>query len=121
MRDRDIVVLKKVLRYSDEIDGTIARFDLDFNKFKSDYVVKNAIAMCVLQIGELAGKLTEEFKSAYGEMPWRDIISIRNRAAHAYESIDVEILWGIAVKNIPELKKYCEKILKEWEMLRREG
>ena len=113
MKNRDIVILKKVVQYSDEISGTIMRFDLDFDKFKNDYVMKNAIAMCILQVGELAGKLTDEFRATYNKMPWRNIIAMRNRAAHAYESTDVEILWGIAVNNIPELKVYCESILKE--------
>lgn len=71
--------------------------------------------MCLLQIGELAGKLTDEFKAEYGKMPWRDIISIRNRAAHAYESVDVEILWNIAVINIPDLKSYCESIIEKMQ------
>lgn len=75
--------------------------------------MKNAISMCLLQIGELTGKLTDEFKTEYDEMPWRDIVSIRNRAAHAYGSIDTEILWKIAESDILKLKKYCEKLLKE--------
>lgn len=69
--------------------------------------------MCVLQIGELSGKLTDEFKSIYNKMPWYDIISMRNRTAHAYERVDMEILWKIATTNIPELKSYCENILKK--------
>lgn len=115
MKDRDAAVLKKVLQYSNEIEGTIARFELDYNKFRNDYVVKNAISKCVLQIGELAGKLSDEFKLENDKMPWRDIISIRNRAAHAYESMDMDILWGIALDNIPQLKTYCENILKAWD------
>jgi len=84
---------------------------LDYEKFKSDYVIKNAISMCVLQIGELAGKLTDGFKTSYNEMPWRDIIAIRHRMAHAYENVDLELLWKTALNNIPELKVYCEKII----------
>lgn len=113
MRDRDITVLKKIIQYADEIGGTITRFNLDLNKFKADYVVKNAISMCVLQIGELVGTLTDDVKTKYNKMPWRDIVSIRNRAAHGYGSVDWEILWNIAVNNIPELKAYCNGIIKE--------
>ena len=111
MRDRDIVVLKRIIQYSDEIEGTIASLELTFNKFIDDYIAKNAIAMCILQIGEITGKLTDEFKLKYNNMPWRDIISVRNKVAHAYESFDLEILWGLATNQIPELKAYCEKIL----------
>ena len=111
MNDRDITVLKRIVQYADEIDGTLSRFSLEFDKFKADYVVKNAISMCVLQIGELVGKLSGELKAEYNKMPWRDIVSIRNRAAHAYGSIDVEILWDIAVNNVPELRAYCVAII----------
>ena len=113
MKDRDISILIKIVQYSDEISGTISRFELDLDKFKKDYVVRNAISMSVLQIGELAGKLTEDFRLTYNKMPWRDIRALRNIAAHAYGSIDFEILWGVATVNVPELKKYCEKIVKE--------
>jgi len=113
MKDRDIIILRKIIQYADEIGGTIKRFDLDFDKFKNDYVVKNAISMCVLQIGELAGNLTEELKEKYDVMPWRTIISIRNRAAHAYGTVDWDIFWNIAINNIPELKTYCACIINE--------
>ena len=115
MRDRDITVLMKIVQYADEISGTISRFELDIDKFKSDYVVKNAIAMCVLQIGELANNLTSEFRLEHDKTPWRDIVSMRNRAAHAYSSMDMEVLWSIASVNIPELKSYCESIIAEKE------
>ena len=111
MKDRDITILKRIVQYADEINGTIIRFDLDIDKLKSDYVFKNAIAMCLLQIGELVVNLSDEFKSEYDKMPWRDIISVRNRAAHTYFSIDMEILWGIAIQDIPDLKDYCADII----------
>ncbi|MDR0460955.1 MAG: DUF86 domain-containing protein [Nitrososphaerota archaeon] len=111
--DRNIVILNKIIKYADQINKTIARFNLDYDKFENDYVMKNAISMCLLQIGELAGKLTDEFKTEYNQMPWRDIISIRNRVAHNYGNMDTKILWDIATKDIPELKKYCETITKK--------
>ena len=113
MKDRDISILWKIVDYANEIEGTIIRFELDLNKFENDYVVKNAISMCLLQIGELVGKLTDEFKLKYSKMEWRDIVSIRNRAAHTYGSMDIEILWNIAESDVPKLKCYCESIIEE--------
>ena len=74
MKDRDVVVLRKIIQYADEISGTVSRFELDCHKFADDYVVRNAISMCLLQIGELVNNLTEEFKAEYSKIPWRDII-----------------------------------------------
>lgn len=116
MNDRDVIILRKIIQYSREINETITRFNLNFHKFTNDHVVKNAIAMCILQIGELSGKLSDEFKESYNKMPWRDIIAMRNRAAHTYESVDMEIIWNTVINKIPELKSYCESIIKEKEM-----
>ena len=113
MNDRDIVSLKLIIKYCDEIIGTVERFELNYNNFIDDYVTKNAINMCILQIGEVSGRLTDEFKLANTKMPWRAIIAMRNRTAHAYDEIDMEIVWEIVENNIPELKLYCENILNE--------
>ena len=115
MNDRDVTVLEKILKYIDEINGTVSRFELDFDKFKNDFVMKNAISMCLLQIGELVVNLTDEFKIEHSKMPWREIVAVRNRAAHGYGSIDMEVIWDIVTINIPELKQYCENIMEEKE------
>ena len=73
-----------MIQYADEIALTIERYNLDFEKFKEDFVVKNAIAMCILQIGELVGKLSDDFKKRHSTMPWKEIKSMRNVAAHNY-------------------------------------
>jgi len=114
MRDRDITILMKIVQYTDEIDGTISRFSLDLNKLKSDYVAKNAIAMCILQIGELVTKLTDEFKKNHTGVPWKDIIGMRTIAAHRYGSIDLEMLWTTVTDRVPELRDYCESIIESY-------
>lgn len=113
MRDRNIVVLKKIIKYSEEIAETIRILDLDLVKFRENFIAKNAISMCVLQIGELAGKLSDEFRATYSETPWQYVVAVRNRAAHAYETINIDVLWDIASNDIPELKESCEKIILE--------
>jgi uncharacterized protein with HEPN domain len=113
MKNRNILVLKKIIQYSKEIEDMIIKYDVDFDKYQNENMIKYAISMCILQIGELANKFTEEFKKTYDKMPWRNIIAVRNRAVHAYEYTDISVLWGIAVNRIPELKEYCEEILKE--------
>lgn len=92
MSNKDIIILKKIIQYADEIKATIDRYNLSAEIFASDFVVKNAIAMCVLQIGKLVGKLSDEFKAENNQMPWRDIKAMRNIAAHNYGEIDVDIL-----------------------------
>lgn len=111
MSSRDELVLKKIIQYSDEISLTISRFSLTIESFTADFVVRNAISMCILQIGELVGKLSDEFKEVNNAMPWREIKAMRNIAAHNYGEIDIDILWETATSDIPALKEYCKKFV----------
>ena len=111
MNTRDEVVLKKIIQYSDEISETISRFNLTHESFTEDFVARNAIAMCILHIGELVGKLSARFKAENSAMPWREIKTMRNIAAHNYGEIDIDILWETATGDIPDLKEYCQKFI----------
>lgn len=75
------------------------------------FIARNAISMCILQIGELVGKLTEEFKTLNDAMPWREIKAMRNIAAHNYGEIDIDILWETAIHDVPSLAEYCKSLI----------
>ena len=111
MSSRDIIILKKIVQYSNEISETISRFSLTQQLFANDFIARNAISMCILQIGELVSKLTDEFKTVNNKMPWHEIKAMRNIAAHNYGEIDIDILWETAADDIPLLKAYCESFL----------
>ena len=63
--------------------------------------------MCLLQIGELAGHLTEAYRTAHPEMPWRQIRALRNIIAHSYGSVDAQTAWEIVKDDIPILRDHC--------------
>ena len=77
--------------------------------FASDTVYQNAVALCLLQIGELAGHLSESYRAAHPAIPWRQIKALRNIIAHNYGSVDAETAWEIVQEDIPALRRYCEK------------
>lgn len=111
MSNRDELILKKIIQYSDEIKETLDRFHLTYDSFAEDFVARHAISMCILQIGELVGKLSDDFKDENNAMSWKEIKAMRNIAAHNYGEIDIEILWETATADIPDLKAYCEQCL----------
>jgi uncharacterized protein with HEPN domain len=117
--DRNIAILKKMVQYCDEISHAKKRFGESLEKLKSDTEYKNAVAMDILQIGELTTHLTSEFRSEYSEQPWQDINGMRNIAAHHYGSFDVDILWNTINTRVPELREYCIKVLAELQVKRR--
>ena len=74
----------------------------------------SAVTMCILQIGELAGGLTDEFRDGTKEkMQWSLIRGMRNWAAHSYKEMDNEIIWDTISNSIPLLMEFCAEILEQ--------
>lgn len=111
--DRNKDTLRHIVSYCVQIEQTVARFGNDYALFAEDPIYRNAAALCILQIGELVGKLTEEFRAAHPGVPWRQIKAMRNIVAHSYGSVDPETSWEIVSCDIPVLKQYCCEILEE--------
>ena len=111
--DRNSSILQHIISYCEQIETTMARFGTDEQVFYKDLIYRNAVALCILQIGELVGKLSEEFRSDHSAVPWRQIKAMRNIVAHSYGSVNAEITWEIITTDIPELKRYCERVLSD--------
>ena len=58
MNKSDIEILKKILNYGEQIEEANRQFDTQRQSFEENSVYRNAVAMCVLQIGELAKHLS---------------------------------------------------------------
>ena len=68
----------------------------------------NAVAMSLLQIGELTKNFSDEFIEATKEqIPWKEIRGLRNIVAHGYDSLDKETIWTVANNEVSELKDFC--------------
>lgn len=111
--NRDAEILKRIIKYCDEINLAVTRFGNDFNIFKEDVLYMNACALCLLQIGELVNHLSTDFKESSLEIPWRKIKGMRNVVAHKYGSLNAEITWEAIISDVPELKSKCMKILSQ--------
>jgi len=109
--NRNIDIINRIINYCNEIEEANLEFEESFENLKNKSTYKNAVAMCILQIGELTSYLSDDFKAAYPDMPWQDIKKMRNIAAHRYGSFDLEILWDTIVNDIPALYDYCKKIM----------
>jgi uncharacterized protein with HEPN domain len=61
-------------------------------------------------IGEAASRVPSEERTRYPELPWSQIIAMRNRLIHGYDLIDFDILWQTLVEDLPQLIAALEKI-----------
>lgn len=80
-------------------------------KIVEDRVLGLAIVRLMEIIGEAASRVPKEERLRHSEIPWAQIISLRNRLIHGYDAIDYEILWHILNHDLPELVVSLEKSL----------
>ncbi len=111
LSESDVQILRHIANYCKEIIDTIKVFGNDENTFCESFIYRNAVSMPILQIGELANHLSEEFIAEHNEIPWRAIVGMRNRFAHGYQVMDVSEIWHTATQDILMLEKYCTRIL----------
>lgn len=82
------------------------RDDLDRNRMLTLAIVKS-----VEIIGEAASKVTERLRTDYPELPWREMVTMRNRLIHGYFDINLDIVWQTVVTELPPLVEMLEAIL----------
>lgn len=76
-------------------------------------IILDAICRNLEIIGEAASKLDADFRAAHPEIPWRQMIAVRNILIHNYDGVDTGIVWGLVDRDIPDLLKAIQRLLAE--------
>ena len=108
----DLQRIKHISDYCTEIEKTVTRYGRAFAIFDSDPDYQRSVSFSILQIGELSGGLSQEYRQATADrVQWGPIKGMRNLVAHNYGSMSREIIWETATTDIPALKRFCEEQL----------
>jgi len=81
--------------------------------FSANKLYRKAVIMSILNIGELAKNLPQDYKAFNNEIPWRKITGMRDVAAHGYHEMDDDIIWDVVKYSIPDLVDFIKNQLKE--------
>jgi uncharacterized protein with HEPN domain len=79
--------------------------------FMEEELIQNWMVHHITMIGEACRALPDEFQASYASVPWADIIAMRNLLVHQYFGIDLEAVWSVVERDIPELKLNVQTIL----------
>ena len=92
--------------------------------FLADKCTQQAVIMSLIIIGEAATKIMDgytEFTQAHNEVPWRSMRNMRNRMAHGYFDINLDIVWDTVQEWLPELLKQLPSVLQDSDQARNES
>jgi len=89
---------------------------IEYYQFENDKMRKLAVERQLEVIGQVANKISIETQNSLKDIPWKNIIGLRNKLAHDYGEILAERIWGISKNSLQELMKELKKIeeLKEY-------
>ncbi|MBQ6383959.1 MAG: DUF86 domain-containing protein [Clostridia bacterium] len=113
MTQRDSDLLNHIIRYCEKAKSYLARCENGKDQFMRDSMCQDACCMCIAQIGELSGLLSDDLKNAHPELPWRAIKDTRNFYVHNYGSVNMEYVWNTLTEDLPILQKVCESIIQK--------
>ena len=109
MLPREINYLLDVLEAARLLQTFVA--GVDWNMFEKDLMRRAAVMRQLEIMGEAARRLSEETRLEISEIPWRQIISMRNRLIHGYDDVDLVIVWESIQNDLPPLIAELEKVV----------
>ena len=108
--DRIPAHLSDMLDFVEEIQSLLAPHDVD--SFVKERVLCLAIEKLFINLGEAAVRMGEGAQR-FPNIPWRQIIGLRNILAHGYEQVAHEILFQTAVQEFPGLREQLRSALSQ--------
>lgn len=86
---------------------------LTFKEFTSEPKTIDAVVRNLEIIGEAVNKVPPEIRKETSEIPWNEIVGLRNKVIHEYFDVNIPIIWETVKDDIPNLQRQVKKVLKE--------
>jgi len=98
----------------DDISEAIANIErhapVEESQFAQDEFAQTWILRQLQNIGEAVNHLPPEWLAEYPDIPWGEIVGMRNRIVHGYFGIRLDVIWSAATIGLPALKRAVESL-----------
>ena len=98
--------LEKIFRYT---------HNMNYITFLADEKTRDAVERNFEIIGEAVKNLSDEFKSKYPHIPFRQIAGMRDKLIHDYFGVDYEIVWLTIENKLPQFESEIDKLIAEFK------
>lgn len=98
---RDAALLLDIMLAAEDALTFVA--DLDERAFLASSLHQSAVIRKFEVMGEAAGNISKAFCAAHPEIPWKQMVGLRNRLIHDYGDVRLDIVWRVTKETLPGL------------------
>ena len=109
--DRDLYIVEHIIAYCDQIGMAIEHYRNDYELFSPNTVCRNAGPLCILQIGELVGNLSDAFKADTPAIPWQRIKLMQSCRSAPPRNARLLHYLGCPSKQYFKFEQYCQVVI----------
>ena len=103
------------IRVQHMIDAAEETMSFAGDTSEQDFIKNRMLILSVIKeieiIGEAASRISEDTKLEYPDIPWQDIVGMRNRLIHGYFDVNVKLIWNTVKNNLPILDNSLKEII----------
>ena len=104
---QDIVIFcEHIAEYTDGVDK---------EGFLANRMLQDALVRKIEIIGEAVKNISTQTREKYPNIAWKEIAGMRDKIAHGYFNVDLDIVWKTVTQFIPKLKPEIDKILETYQ------
>jgi uncharacterized protein with HEPN domain len=104
-----------IVRLQHMVDAANEALSFVANKSKTELEADRALALALVKsieiVGEAASRVSREVRSRSPEIPWADLIAMRNRLIHSYFDVNLDIVWQTVSVELPPLVTQIQELL----------
>ena len=105
-------ILSDMLSAAHRACGYAAELDFKWERFYTNPLYQDAIIRRIEIIGETSAELPDDLKKALPEIPWGEMIGMRNELIHAHFNVNLAIVWGVVINDLPPLIETLEPLVR---------
>lgn len=103
------------IRFADMLEFAVKAnakaVDAGREAFLEDEDLQVVVSHWILLLGEAAARVDPDVRTSYPQLPWQQMLGMRNRIVHEYFAIDTEVVWQTATVSLPSLIEQLKLIL----------
>jgi uncharacterized protein with HEPN domain len=103
--------VRHILQAIEDIDRALAGKSRE--EFANDQLLRLAIERLLEIVCEASRHVPQDAKAEDPSIPWPKMVDFGNRLRHAYHRVDTEIVWEVVRNDLPPLKSFAERILRD--------